>query len=91
MENKLTKDEFFDAVMLGVKAAILEMCEGEDVIRTEQFMEQIRLGTYSAIWQIATNATDAPCADFYDSIENGVKKSMDNISFRVTNNLDDKT
>ena len=30
-----------------------------------------------AIWKIATNATSALCADFYDSIKEGVEKAME--------------
>jgi len=36
-------------------------------------MTAISKGVYNAIWDIATNATHAPCGDFYASIEKGVK------------------
>ena len=39
-------------------------------------MEAVRQGVYDAVWAIATNATDAPCSDFYDMIKNGVKEAI---------------
>lgn len=36
-------------------------------------------GVENAIWRIATNATSAPCADFYDAIQKGVADGVRNI------------
>ncbi len=84
MSIKLSKEEMFDAVKEGVKEAILEMTESGDgytgSIRTEQFMEQIRQGTFDAVWAIATNATDAPCADFYEFLKRGVKEGIETMN-----------
>ena len=84
MDNNLSNEEMFEAFKLGVKEAILELTESGDgytgMIRTDQFMEAIRLGVKDAIWGIATNATSAPCADFYDSIKEGVEKAMEHVS-----------
>jgi len=77
----LSKEEMFEAFKLGVKEAILEMTESGDgysgPIRTEQFFEAIKEGVGESIWKIATNATHMPCADFYDSIKEGVEKAME--------------
>ena len=85
MENKLSNEDMFDAFKLGVKEAIMEMTESGDgyngPIRTEQFMDAIRNGVKDAIWGIATNATSAPCADFYDSIKEGVEQAMEHVTF----------
>jgi hypothetical protein len=38
-------------------------------------MDAISEGVRRAIWQIATNGTQMPCADFYASITEGVEKA----------------
>jgi len=43
-------------------------------LTSEQLMKAISQGVYLAIWHIANNATHAPCADFYESIKQGVKE-----------------
>lgn len=84
---KISKDDFLEAIKAGITEAILTMTESGDgysgIIRTEEFMNKIQEGVHSAIWQIATNATSAPCSDFYDSIQKGVEKAMEfkNLSF----------
>ena len=42
----------------------------------EQIIEAISKGVERAIWRIATNATSAPCADFYESIKCGIKEAI---------------
>lgn len=78
--NKLTKEEMFKATKDGIKEALLTMTESGDgwsgLIRTDQFMEAIRSGVSDGIWRIATNATQMPCADFYEMIKEGVKEGM---------------
>lgn len=80
---KLTKEEMMDAVTLGVKEFLHEICDSGDgyngSIRGQEFFAAIEEGTKNAIWQVATNATGAPCADFYDSIKKGVENSMINV------------
>ena len=41
-------------------------------VTKEEFLEAIRRGVRDAIWDIATNATSMPCADFYEHIKEGV-------------------
>lgn len=86
MIKDLSNEDMINALKLGIKEAILEMTESGDgysgPIRTEEFMEAIRLGVKDAIWSIATNATGAPCADFYNSIKDGVENAMEHISLK---------
>ena len=41
----------------------------------DKFYEAIAEGVRRAVWDIATNATDAPCQDFYEYIQKGVKEA----------------
>lgn len=70
----LDKDEIYDAIRDAVKEVFLELTQNMNSL---QFQEAIKEGVQSAIWQVATNATDMPCADFYDSIQKGVEKAME--------------
>ena len=45
----------------------------------ERVYESIEKGVYKAIWAIATNATDAPCSDFYHHIKEGVRQAMEKV------------
>lgn len=45
----------------------------------EKVYEAIRLGVSDAIWNIATNATSAPCGDFYHHIKEGVREAMEKV------------
>jgi hypothetical protein len=45
-------------------------------LNPEKIYEAIRQGTYDAIWQMINNATDAPCADFFDSIKEGARLAV---------------
>lgn len=49
---------------------------GVPKITEDDLREAIAEGVYRAFWQMITNATDAPCADFYDAVERGVEKAM---------------
>lgn len=70
-------DEFMEAVKYGVRDAFLDMSEEKGVLyRPEHFMECVKDGVSSAVWNIATNATDMPCSDFYEMIKQGVKEGM---------------
>lgn len=48
-----------------------------DLDRDDLF-RAITEGVRQAIWQIATNNTDAPCADFYAAILGGVREGIEN-------------
>ena len=45
-------------------------------VTTEQFLEAVRQGVYDAVWQMITNNTDMPCADFYDTVKEAVKEGI---------------
>lgn len=48
-------------------------------LESERIYEAIRLGVSDAIWNIATNATSAPCGDFYHQIKEGVREAMEKV------------
>ena len=37
-----------------------------------KFYEAVRQGVHDAVWRMITNATDMPCTDFFDAIQEGV-------------------
>jgi hypothetical protein len=51
----------------------LKIAENLDPERIYQSIEE---GVYRAMWQMITNATDMPCADFYDSIKIAAEKAF---------------
>ena len=42
----------------------------------QELFDAIRAGVHDAIWRMITNATDMPCADFYEMIQKGVEKGI---------------
>ena len=44
----------------------------------EEFLDAVYRGVYDAMWQMITNETDMPCADFYEMIKKGTKEAMKN-------------
>jgi len=42
----------------------------------ERIYQAIREGVSDAVWAMITNATSAPCKDFYASVEEGIKAAM---------------
>lgn len=85
MKNNLNKEEMQDAIIIGVKEAILEMCESGDgyngPIRKEEIFEKIREGVHDAFWQLFSSATMMPCQDFYDTVKEGVKEAISELEF----------
>lgn len=55
--------------------------EGMNLSR-DDMMEAISEGVRRAIWEIANNATDAPCADFYDAIKAGTESGISILEIR---------
>ena len=43
----------------------------------EELAEAISEGVRRAFWQMITNATSMPCADFYAALEDGVARGME--------------
>jgi hypothetical protein len=74
----LDRDDMMAAVTEGVKQGIYDL--GSDCghldIPHEIVHDAIRKGVADAIWNIATNATHAPCADFFEMIRQGVEDGM---------------
>jgi len=46
------------------------------IIDDDRFYEAIRDGVADAMWRMMTNATDAPCADFYEHVKQGIAEGM---------------
>jgi len=71
MTDKRYEDErFYEAVRQGVADAIKDLAGGRD------FYKAVSQGVSDAIWRVATNATDMPCADFYDFIKQGIVEAL---------------
>jgi hypothetical protein len=47
-------------------------------VSKRELLDAIRAGVADAMWRMMTDATDAPCADFYDMIKKGVEKGFSN-------------
>jgi hypothetical protein len=67
--TKLSRDDMMEAVTEGVKQGMSD-CGHLDI------HDAIRQGVADAIWKIATNATHAPCADFFEMIRQGIEDGM---------------
>ncbi len=46
----------------------------------ERIYEAIRSGVYDAIWQMITNNTDMPCADFFGTIKEAAKEALGDLT-----------
>lgn len=80
-KEKLTKEEFLDAVKEGVKEAVLTMTEAGNgfngpIIR-EPFLDAVREGVHEAMWRMVTNGTQMPGADFFEMIKQGTKEGIE--------------
>jgi hypothetical protein len=67
-----------EAITDGVMRAILRIADGGGIYDAphELFYDAIRQAVKDAVFQIATNATDAPSADFYGSIRDGIETAF---------------
>jgi hypothetical protein len=45
-------------------------------VSKQELLNAIRDGVADAMWRMITNATDAPCADFYDFVKDGVAEGI---------------
>jgi hypothetical protein len=50
-----------------------------------ELKEAITEGVRRAFWDMITNATGAPCADFFDSVKAGVKEAVEGMDFNQPN------
>jgi len=82
MENeKLSVSELTQAnnAYIGIVKKISEQNKHDRVIpkvTKDELLEAIHEGVKSAIWDVATNASDMPCSDFYSAIKNGVEDAV---------------
>lgn len=58
-----------DAIEEGVSQALPDMGNG-------RLHKAIADGVENAMWRMMTNATDAPCQDFYEAVTNGIAKGI---------------
>ena len=49
-------------------------------VSKDEILEAVFNGVKSAVWDVATNATDMPCSDFYDSIRQGVESATKDVT-----------
>ena len=49
----------------------------------DKVYEAIAEGVDRAIWRMISNATDMPCRDFYNTIEDAARKAFGKASVRV--------
>jgi hypothetical protein len=52
-----------------------------DNLDPERVYEAIADGVHTAIWRMITNATSAPCADFYHHVKQGVADAIAAMNF----------
>jgi hypothetical protein len=45
-----------------------------------RYYDAIAEGVYRAMWEMITNATDAPCADFYATIERAAEAACERMA-----------
>lgn len=74
----LDRDDMMEAVADGVRRAFAAALtrDGYFDMPHELLCDAIRKGVADAVWRIATNASDMPCADFYQAIKEGAAEGM---------------
>ena len=53
----------------------------------DELKEAVTEGVRRAFWDMITNATQAPCADFFDSVKDGVKEAVERMDFNQPNTV----
>ena len=48
-------------------------------VSKQELLNAIRDGVADAMWRMITNATDVPCADFYDFVKDGVAQGIERL------------
>ncbi len=68
----LSREDMMAAITEGVRLAFEDLMDpGRD-----SGFKCIQDGVERAMWQLMTNATSAPCADFYASIKEGTEAAL---------------
>jgi hypothetical protein len=72
-----TKQEYLEAVSEGIRRGIVDLVlDANDAPVTAAFFQAIHAGVAEAVWKVATNGTQMPSADFYDSIKEGTENGI---------------
>lgn len=58
--------------------------------RDDRYYEAIAEGVYRAMWQMITNNTSSPCADFFFHIERAAETAFRDIAEKHDREQDDK-
>lgn len=80
---KLTREDLIEAATEGAKRAFVEMFTDDGnlaIVTAKDVFDAIREGVAHAIWRVATNATDMPTADFFDSVKEGMRDGVSRMS-----------
>ena len=81
--TKLTHDEMIQAITDGVKEAFLEVLTIDGMlscVTAKDICDSLRQGVSEAVWRVATNASDMPSSDFYESIKEGTAAGIARVS-----------
>ncbi len=54
-----------------------------EALASQKFFDAIAAGTKDAVWAMITNATDAPCEDFFNVIEKAAKTAFGDVSIHT--------
>jgi hypothetical protein len=49
-------------------------------VSKQELLDAIRKGVTDAMWAMITNATSAPCADFFEMVKKGVEEGVGSIT-----------
>jgi len=52
-------------------------------LEADKVYAAISEGVSDAMWRMMTNATSAPCEDFYASIEKGTKEALEKVAMNT--------
>jgi len=93
--EELDRDEVYDSIIEGVRQAFPEITHEflssaiEDGVSQMlpdmgdgRLQRAITNGIENAMWRMMTNATQMPCADFYEAVTNGIAKGIEEAASR---------
>ena len=88
--EELNSEEVYESIIEGVRRAFPEIDADKVAQGVEDGVASVlndmgdgalyrafSEGVAAAMWRMMTNATDAPCADFYEAITNGIAKGIE--------------
>ena len=74
VNQQLSRADMMESVSEGIRRGIWDVATNQSPrvdVPNELLFDAVRRGVSDAMWQLMTNATGMPCADFYQAIENG--------------------